>query len=301
MPINAHPDFLKAEKDYFNAKTIEEKIYFLEEMIRRAPAHKGGENLRANLKTRLRKLKEKAEKGKKKSGGKKGLRKEGYQIVLVGFTNKGKSTLLGKLTNANPEVSDFMFTTKEPEIGTFYYEGVQAQIVDLPSLESENFNIGIVNNADCILLVVENLEEIGEIEKQIPRARGKRIVVVNKADRLQDDELRKLRERIKSKRINGVIISAFAGFGIDELKQRIFNEIGMIRIYMKEHGRKVSEKPLVLPKGATVKDVAESILKGFSARVKETRLTGPSGKFPNQKVGLNHVVEDRDVVEFHTR
>ena len=58
---------------------------------------------------------------------------------------------------------------------------------------------------------------------------------------------------------------------------------------------------MVLKDGSTVRDVAEGIYKGFSLKVKETRLTGPSGKFPNQKVGLNHEVKDKDVVEFHCR
>ena len=52
---------------------------------------------------------------------------------------------------------------------------------------------------------------------------------------------------------------------------------------------------------STVKDVAEKILHGFSERVKETKITGPSSKFPNQKVGLQHQLKDLDVVEFRTR
>ncbi len=49
------------------------------------------------------------------------------------------------------------------------------------------------------------------------------------------------------------------------------------------------------------RDAAEEILKGFSKRVKDTKITGPSGKFKNQRVGLSHVLKDLDVVEFHTR
>ncbi|MBU1989046.1 MAG: TGS domain-containing protein, partial [Nanoarchaeota archaeon] len=87
---------------------------------------------------------------------------------------------------------------------------------------------------------------------------------------------------------------------LDELRSKLFQETGMIRIFMKEPHKPASPKPLVLKTGATVRDVAESILKGFSKQVKETRVTGPSSKFPNQKVGLTHKVKDKDVVEFHT-
>ena len=47
--------------------------------------------------------------------------------------------------------------------------------------------------------------------------------------------------------------------------------------------------------------VAEKILKGFSKKVKETKIWGPSSKFPGQKVGLQHKLKDLDVVEFKTR
>ena len=74
-----------------------------------------------------------------------------------------------------------------------------------------------------------------------------------------------------------------------------------IRIYTKEPGKNKTEKPIILKPDSTVKDVAEKILHGFSNKVKETRLTGPSSKFPNQKVGLAHKLKDLDIVEFNVR
>lgn len=301
MPINAGYEYFEAEKVYLNAKTLEDKIAALEEMLKVAPAHKGSENLRAELKTRLKKFREKLEKGKKVGGAKKGIRKEGYQCVLVGLTNSGKSSLLAKLTHATPKVSSYPFTTKGPEIGILDYDGVKIQIVDLPSVGSENFDAGIINTADCILIVVERLGDLSEISSLLKRATGKRIIVLNKADRFDDSEMRKVDATLRSRKIDGVIVSCFSGLGLDELKRKIFEKMDMIRVYTKEPGKIRSEIPVVLKKGSNVKDVAENILKGFSRRVKETRLTGPSGKFPNQKVGLKHVLVDLDTVEFHTR
>ena len=62
MPINAHPDYLAAEKRYNECQTDEERLVALEEMIRKAPKHKGSENLLAQLRLRLKKLKEKLKK-----------------------------------------------------------------------------------------------------------------------------------------------------------------------------------------------------------------------------------------------
>jgi len=67
-------------------------------------------------------------------------------------------------------------------------------------------------------------------------------------------------------------------------------------------GKQANKKrPLVLKEGSNIRDVAEHILKGYSKNVKETIISGPSSKFSNQRVGLNHKVKDLDVVEFHTR
>jgi len=301
MPINASYEYFNAEKGYLKAEGMEDRIYWLEEMIRTAPKHKGSENLLKELKVRLKKFREKEEKGRKSGRRRKGIRKEGYQFVLVGLTNSGKSLLLSRLTHAVSFVGDYDFTTRKPEIGTFEFDGVRAQVVDLPSIGSENFDRSIANTADCLLIVVSDLSEVGGVEEKLKLARGKRLVVVNKIDLLSGDELRKLRARLKSKKIHGVVVSAKNGEGLDELKGAMFSEMGVIRIYTKEPGKEKSREPIVLKKGASVKDAAEEILKGFSSRVRDTRLTGPSGKFKNQRVGLGHVLKDLDVVEFHTR
>ena len=301
MPINASHEYFEAEKRYLQAGTLDEKIESLEELIRAAPRHKGIENLVAELKTRLRKLREKLEKGRKVGKGKKGIKKEGFQIVFIGKANSGKSLLLSKLTNATPTISSVKFMTVKPELGTMEYEGVRAQVVDLPSVGSKEFDFGIANNADCLLFVISGLNEIKEIEESVSKATGKKIIVINKIDLLDENEKRKLKERCMSKRLNFILVSALNGEGIDELKRKIFESMQVIRVYMKEPRKEKSEKPVVLPFGSTVKDVAETIYKGYSMKVKETRLTGPSGKFTNQKVGLQHKLKDKDVVEFHAR
>ena len=177
MPINAGYEYFNAEKIYLAAQTLNEKIAALEELIRVAPKHKSSENLLAELRTRLKKLKEKQEKGKKVGKGKKGIKKEGFQVALVGLTNSGKSSLLVKLTNASPVISSTVFTTNEPEIGTMDFEGVKAQIVDLPAVKSKDFDFGIVNDADCLLLVVESFYDLLEVEKVLEKSRGKRIII----------------------------------------------------------------------------------------------------------------------------
>jgi ribosome-interacting GTPase 1 len=301
MPINASYEYTNAEKMYDRAKTMDEKIAALEEMIRRAPAHKGGENLRKELHNRLKRFVEKKEKAKKTGRTtQKAIKKEGFQCVLVGLTNGGKSLLLSKLTNAKPRIDAYQFTTFAPEVGTMDYHGVKAQIVDLPSIGNEYFDMGTVNTADCIIIVVENLADIDKIRPLLVKAYGKQIVAINKIDLLSGEQLRKLQETIRSRKIPGLLVSAETGAGTEELKEKIFQNMNSIRVYTKEPGKAPSHIPVVLKIGSTVREVAESILKGFSKKVKESRVSGPSSKFANQKVGLDHVLKDRDIIEFKT-
>src|SRR3989338_4258812 len=183
MPINAGYEYLNAEKVYLNVKTLDEKIEAMREMIKTAPKHKSSENLLAGLRLRLKKFLEKKEKSKKVGKSSvKGIRKEGFQVVLLGLPNSGKSCLLSKLTNAHQEISQYPFTTKVPKIGVMDYQGVKAQIVDLPSIGSEFFDIGIVNTADLIIIILNKLEDLDKVKLHISKVCGKLIVVINKAD-----------------------------------------------------------------------------------------------------------------------
>ena len=306
MPINAHPDFIYAEKEYYLAEGLEDKLRALEKMISLVPKHKGAENLRAQLKLRHKKLKEKiiTEKKSKSSSkaGKRGIKKEDMQAVIVGKTHSGKSSFMRLVTNASPEIGDYEFVTKTPIVGITDYKGVGIQLIEVPAIGSEYYDRGIVNSGDVILIFVENISFLEEISKLVERATGKKIFVLTKIDLLSENEKRKVIATLSSKKYNFNLISTRTGEGIDTLKEKMFQSFGKIRVYTKEPGKERSNsRPIILQPDSNVKDVAEKILKGFSQKIKETRIWGPSSKYSGQVVGLHHKLKDMDVVEFKTK
>ena len=302
MPINAHPDFIYAEKEYYSAENLEAKLRALEKMISLVPKHKGAENLRAQLKLRYKKLKEKISTEKKsKRGSKTGIKKEDMQAAIIGKTKTGKSSLISLLTNAHPEIADYEFTTRFPIIGMMSYNGVNIQLIEVPAVESEYYDRGITNSADSLLILITDLNQVQEIEKKLDKSAGKRIIVFNKIDSLSESEKRKISATLSSKKYDFQLISAKTKEGVESLKEKLFQSFGKIRVYTKEPGKEKAKKPIILFPDSIVKNVAEKILKGFSSKVKETRISGPSSKYPGQVVGLRHKMKDLDVVEFKTR
>ncbi|MEM1678617.1 MAG: TGS domain-containing protein [Ignisphaera sp.] len=127
------------------------------------------------------------------------------------------------------------------------------------------------------------------------------IVILNKIDLLQSQViLDKFRELLPPE-IPLVKTSALKGIGFDDVGRTIFQTLKIIRIYTKPPTGKPSMKPLILRKGATVFDVAKAIHKEFVEKFSYARIWGPSAKYPGQKVGLDHVVEDKDIVEINIR
>ena len=304
---NQSPFYQKAEVKFLSAQTDEERVKALEEMIRECPKHKSSEKMLANLKTRYRKLKEKISRDKKvqkSRGGKAGVKKEDMQAVIIGMTNSGKSSLINLLTNVNPQINANRFTTNYPIVGMMGYAGTSIQIIEIPAIESEYYDKGLAHTADTILLLVTEIAQIKPMQELLTKAPGKKIIVLNKSDTLTENEKRKLSATLQSKKHNFILISTKTKQGIEELKNKIFQSFDKIRIYTKEPWRRLdekSEKPIIMKPNSTVKDVAEKILKGFSEKVKETKIWGPSSKFSGQIVGMRHKFKDMDIVEFKTK
>ncbi|MBI5797588.1 TGS domain-containing protein [Candidatus Woesearchaeota archaeon] len=170
MPINAKPEYFKAEKKYNEAETMSARISALEEMLRTAPNHKGSETLRAGIKQRLAKFRSQLEKNRTTAKGGKGntlsVKREGAaQVILASVTNAGKSSLLAALTNAKPLIAEYKFTTTKPEFGIMDYKGINIQIIELPAFFKDYAYKGdgpslfsVIRSADLVVFLIDNTQ-----------------------------------------------------------------------------------------------------------------------------------------------
>ncbi len=279
MPINAGFEYQKLEKEYANADTIEDKVKALQKMLQAAPSHKGAENLRNDIKQRISKYKKILEKEKQSKKGSRGfsVKKEGAaQIVLLGVTNIGKSTLLSKLTNAKPVIADYPFTTNKPEIGTLEYNGIILQIVEIPAitenyLDKENGPafMGIVRGSDLVVLLYKHKKDVVIVKNQLKEAEiNKKLITVSNQDRVVE---------------------------------RIWKNLDLIYVYTKSPGKDKDYPPVALNKRSTVKDLTLKVHKDFFKNFDYARIWGNSAKHPGMRVGLDHVLKEKDVVELHIK
>jgi ribosome-interacting GTPase 1 len=300
---NQSPFYQRAEEEFHKATTDEERIACLEIMMKEVPKHKSSENMRKNLTNRYKKLKSGVAKQKKAGkSSQQGIKKADMQCVLAGFPNVGKSTIFKTLTKLNPKISPHPFTTYKPQLGTFKHEDAPIQIIDIPSFPGHEKSL--VNSTDTLLLVVDKLEQIKEAEKHIYRTKAKLILVFNKEDLLSESEKRKIEATLKSKykKLDYIFFSTKPKKDkLNKLTQKIFDTFPIIRIYTKEPKKAASKEPMILKEKSTFRDAAEKILKGVSKKIKRARIWGPSSKFGGQVIGLEHVLKDKDIIEFQTK
>jgi len=87
---------------------------------------------------------------------------------------------------------------------------------------------------------------------------------------------------------------------LEETSEKIFSELGMIRVYTRSESGQVTERPLVLPKGASIKDTISFISKKMIETFRFARIYGSSVKFSGQRVGLDHELTDLDQITVYS-
>ncbi len=324
MPANLTPEFIKARKKLRQAKSPEEKLACLEEMLATIPKHKGTDHMQADIKRRIAKLRSSAAASSKGKGhGYDHIPTEGAgQVVLIGPPNVGKSSLLSALTNAKPEVATYPFSTIVPVPGMMAFEDIAVQLIDLPPVApdyTESWVYSLIRSCDFALVVLdasdgelltdewsELLEQLEDrnirLSQRRPGDTDDRIgwvaaqIVLAKSDLA---EPRSITELAASLPLPVLPVSARTAEGLDALRVAVFKALEIVRVYTKLPGQKPDmTEPYTLPAGSQAIDAVRAIHREFADRLKYVRIWG-SGRFDGQQVPSDHILEDGDIVEVH--
>ncbi len=254
MPTNLPPEAQAKWEEYSKARTPEEKLQKLREFYSLIPKHKGTEKMEKFIKRRMAELREEIERrrtSKKSKGPSLMVEKRGAaQMVLIGFTNSGRSTILSTLTNARVEVSPNPFTTIRPVEGMMEFRGTQIQLVEAPPIIPQaqggltNLSIALAGNADILGIVVSSLDDpLNQLDELVsflesrgivlerPRGRVRirrsraapTIIIVNKG-RILDGNERDVKRILRSYGIERAWVEIEGRVTLDDVEEAVFGE-----------------------------------------------------------------------------
>ncbi len=258
MPTNLPAEARAKWAKYLEARTTEEKLEALQEFLSAIPKHKGTENLVSWVRKKIAELRRELEAKKtRKSGGGPSffIRKEGAaQVVIIGMTQVGKSSLLSKLTNAKPKISTVPFTTKFPVPGMLPYEDIKFQLVEAPAFVEGmskgavwwgSRTLGLARNSDALMLVVDlstdplrqlrvlatELRNAGILLKkpegsvEIERGRGVNGVRVIQYGEIVGATVDEVRRLLESYRIYNATVRIYGRVSLDDIERAIFERV----------------------------------------------------------------------------
>jgi small GTP-binding protein len=234
-----------------------------------------------------------------------GVKKEGIrQFVLVGLPSSGKSSLVKELSGLQTKVAAYEFTTLKPLPAVISINNAKFQLVDLPGLiegASEDVGggkrlLGIVRGSDGIILMHDlsttfdrTQKILNELEKE--KIKKPMIVIGNKIDlegnRKNFEELKKL---FPNNKVIG--LSTLTREGFETLKDELWSRSNLIRVYPSD-----KSEPMILERNSKVESFIKNIHKNLLNKFGFAIVSGTSVKFAKQRVGLDHILEDKDVVE----
>ena len=320
MPANLTPVYHDAEERYKNASTDDEKLDALQEMLAVIPKHKGTEKLQAELKRKIARFRKDMQKQKSSGPSRKPVhhidRDGAGRVVLSGPPNSGKSSLLKRLTHAEPEIAAYPFTTRIPHPGMMDYEDIKVQLIDMPpfspevyepwqlaTLEQSDVNLFIFDVTDPQLLehtefIIDKLEHRGISLKR--EARPRSIVMANKMDLDGAANSLEAWKELFEEVSDAIPLSIETESDFSSLKERLFKSLGVVRAYTRPPGgrKPENEKPYILRTGATVLDAAAHIHKDLASGFKYARIWS-EGLYEGQMVERDHVLRDGDCLEIH--
>jgi len=217
-------------------------------------------------------------------------------LLVVDIFNPNMNVLFKELYNAairlNQTKPDVVITPSDHG-GILVKPTLKLTKIDVETIRDMTAAYGHIN---CTVVVREDID----VEQMLDVLAGNRVYIkaimaINKVDLAREGQLEAVMEMHKQYRC--IPISAATGQGMPDLKQALYDTIDMIRIYLKPQGQEADlDIPLIVKRGNNVGDVCELIHRDFKNNFRYAMVWGKSAKFPGQTVGMDHVVQDEDIL-----
>ena len=165
-------------------------------------------------------------------------------IGIIGLPNAGKSSLLAAVTNANPKIANYKFTTINPNLGVAEYDDKEITIADIPGLiegAHKGTGLGIkflkhIERCKTLIHMIDitdkNLEgsykqiknEISKYSKEL--LKKKEIIILNKTDLIEKEMIEKIKKNFsKSKKCDVLTLSTLDKKSVSKIKAKLLSYV----------------------------------------------------------------------------
>ena len=165
-------------------------------------------------------------------------------IGIIGLPNAGKSSLLASVTNANPKIANYQFTTLNPNLGVASYDNKEITIADIPGLvEGAHKGIGLgiqflkhIERCKSLLHLIDiTSEDLKKSYQQVKNelkkysnklTKKKELIVLNKIDLIDEKEVNHIIKDFKKNTKSEVIdLSTFNRSSVSKIKSKLLNYV----------------------------------------------------------------------------
>ncbi len=165
-------------------------------------------------------------------------------IGIIGLPNAGKSSLLASVTNANPKIANYQFTTLNPNLGVASYDDKEITIADIPGLVEgahKGTGLGIqflkhIERCKSLLHLIditsENLKKnYQQVKNELKKysnklTKKKELIVLNKIDLIDEKEVNHIIKDFKKNTKSEVIaLSTFNKSSVSKIKSKLLNYV----------------------------------------------------------------------------
>jgi ribosome-interacting GTPase 1 len=303
MRIHQDIEFMKLRKRLKHPENLADRIRLLHQLVALKPRDPKNRHLQRGFREELESLRAKERQHRPHVQSPYDGLSFKCVLALVGRTNTGRSSLLAALTGTEPEVSPNEFTTFQPEYGLALCHDVPVGVVEVPALfdgDTDPAKHRFVRGCDALcvccrkredfVFAVERLKEMKVSLGPEPEAEHR--------DRALHEQIDKPAMVAAWDEIPDTGLPHVRINDPEQVKTVAYALLGVKRFYTMRRGT-VEGKPLVFQARAevTIGDFAARLNKKFRQRFKRARIVGPSAKFDNETVGLDHPLLDGDHIE----